>query len=153
MPPLSSTGTPPTPVVVLDTNAVLDWLWFADRAIEPLAAAVKSGACLWLQTDAMRDELRHVVTHRLPPRPGAERALVDAGCARWAHRVEAPPPGSLRCRDDDDQVFVDLALAAGARWLVSRDRELLALRRRALAYGTEIVTPAGWAAAMALGPT
>ncbi|MCI1190880.1 PIN domain-containing protein [Calidifontimicrobium sp. SYSU G02091] len=152
MPPPPPTATPATPVVVLDTNAVLDWLWFADRAIQPLAAAVTRGACRWLQTDAMRDELRHVLAHRLPPRAGADPATVEAACVRWAHRVETPPPSPLRCRDDDDQVFVDLALAARARWLVTRDRALLALRCRALAHGTEIVTPAAWAAATAARP-
>ncbi|WP_119293514.1 PIN domain-containing protein [Azohydromonas sediminis] len=153
MPPPPPTATPATPVVVLDTNAVLDWLWFADRATQPLAAAVTRGACRWLQTDAMRDELRHVLAHRLPPRAGADPATVEAACVRWAHRVETPPPCPLRCRDDDDQVFVDLALAAKARWLVTRDRALLELRRRALAHGTEIVTPAAWAAATAARPT
>jgi len=140
-------NTPPeAPAVVLDTNAVLDWLWFADRAMQPLAEAVTSGVCRWLQTAAMRDELHLVVAQRLAPRPAAQRAAVEAGCARWAHRVEAPPPSALACRDPADQLFVDLALAVRARWLVTRDRALLALHRRARAHGTEIVTPAAWAA-------
>jgi hypothetical protein len=32
-----------------------------------------------------------------------------------------------------------------ARWLVSRDRAVLKLARRAAASGTAIVTPASWA--------
>jgi predicted nucleic acid-binding protein len=52
----------------------------------------------------------------------------------------------LHCRDPDDQMFLDLALAAGARWLVSRDRALLHLRRRAQSHGLAIVTPEQWQA-------
>jgi predicted nucleic acid-binding protein len=139
-------ASPAVPILVLDTNAVLDWLWFGDPAMQTLATAVTSGDCRWVQTDAMRDELRHVLAHRLPRRAGADPAVVEAACVRWARRVEPPPPALLACRDRDDQVFVDLALGMQARWLVTRDRALLALRTRARTLGTEIVTPAAWAA-------
>ncbi|MFP5353710.1 MAG: prolyl oligopeptidase family serine peptidase, partial [Gemmatimonadota bacterium] len=40
--------------------------------------------------------------------------------------LTAPEPanGPLSCRDADDQVFIDLALATRCRWLLSRDRAL-----------------------------
>jgi predicted nucleic acid-binding protein len=50
----------------------------------------------------------------------------------------------LRCTDPDDQMFVDLALEAGARWLVSRDRAVLRLARPALPLGLAIVAPERW---------
>jgi predicted nucleic acid-binding protein len=53
---------------------------------------------------------------------------------------------ALRCTDPDDQMFVDLAHAAGARWLVSRDRAVLRLARRAAAFGIAITAPEGWSA-------
>jgi predicted nucleic acid-binding protein len=48
------------------------------------------------------------------------------------------------CRDPDDQKFIDLALAAKAQWLVSRDKALLALAKRAKARGLLIVKPEAW---------
>ncbi|MBN8487205.1 MAG: PIN domain-containing protein, partial [Burkholderiales bacterium] len=55
------------------------------------------------------------------------------------------PQPVLRCTDPDDQKFIDFALACGARWLVSRDKAVLKLRRRALAlHGLQIVHPADW---------
>ncbi|WP_369293093.1 PIN domain-containing protein [Klebsiella variicola] len=48
------------------------------------------------------------------------------------------------CRDQDDQKFIDLALDARARWLVSRDKAVLALAKRARARQLLIVTPERW---------
>ena len=57
---------PPTPeqappVIVLDTNVVLDWLVFRDASTAALGAAVDDGAARWLATGAMRDGLATVV--------------------------------------------------------------------------------------------
>ena len=52
-----------------------------------------------------------------------------------------------RCRDPDDQKFLDLAASSGARWLLSRDDHLLSLARRTRRDGLfEIVTPQAWTA-------
>lgn len=141
----------PTPAIVLDTNAVLDWLWFGDSAMSPVAEAITAGRCRWLRTGAMRVELEHVLTHRLPDRPGARRDHVVEHAHRWACEVEAP--GSCRshraptCRDPDDQMFIDLAVSHKARWLVSRDRAVLALAPRVRVMGLAIVPPQRWATA------
>lgn len=132
------------PALVLDTNAVLDWLWFADASMHGVSRAIVAGHCRWLQTGAMRAELEHVLRHRLPPRPGGDAGAVVAACRRWAHAVADATPAPLRCADRDDQMFVDLALAAGARWLVTRDRALLALARRAQALGLAVIELPHW---------
>jgi predicted nucleic acid-binding protein len=50
----------------------------------------------------------------------------------------------LRCTDPDDQKFIDAAIVS-AQWLISRDRAVLKLARRAAALGLRIVTPERWA--------
>jgi predicted nucleic acid-binding protein len=58
-----------------------------------------------------------------------------------------------RCADPDDQKFLTLAAHAGARWLLSRDRALLALHRRCLREsGFAIVAPQAWRAPCADAP-
>ena len=139
-------GTTP-PGLVLDTNAVLDWLWFADPAMDGVAAEVVAGRCHWWVTDVTCAELDHVLEHRLPPRAGADRATVRHAVRFWGRVAAAPAlPRGLRlpCRDPDDQVFVDLAIATRATWLVTRDRALLDLARRAATHGVAIVSPAAW---------
>ena len=50
----------------------------------------------------------------------------------------------LRCTDADDQMFIDLAVSHRARWLLSRDRAVLKLARRAAKQGVLIMPPEAW---------
>jgi len=134
--------------VVIDTNVALDWLVFADPAVQALRVAVEAGRVAWWSCDAMRVELVHMLSHRDLQRWSPNAAAALAVHDRFALMVPAPPPAppALRCRDRDDQVFIDLALAQGARWLVTRDRALLALASRAQVHGLQIVAPTRWSA-------
>jgi uncharacterized protein len=134
------------PGVVLDTNVVLDWLLFNDPSVAKLAAAVVGGRVRWLATAAMRDELTHVLGRGLAATHGADPAALVATWRR--HCIEQPTAplaaAHLRCTDTDDQKFIDLALAAGAGCLISRDRAVLKLRRRAAQQGLTIAPPDQW---------
>ena len=139
--------------VVLDTNVVLDWLVFDDRAARPLAAALVAGRLRWHATAAMLDELAHVLARQRFERrhDRAAHALAAAAAAAqlW---TGAPPTAGPRCADPDDQPFIDLALALPARWLLTHDRALLALRRAAAARGVTVCTPRAWADEIAIAP-
>jgi predicted nucleic acid-binding protein len=133
---------------VLDTNVVLDWLVFGDARVAPLVRALTTGSLACHGTPAMRDELARVLRSPALQRwqPDGEWVLAtyDSHVGRWEGPCPAAGP-SLRCRDSDDQKYIDLALRSGARWLVSHDRALLDLDRRARPRGFGIVTPARWA--------
>lgn len=134
--------------VVLDTNVLLDWLVFDDPAARALGLAVERGHVDWLQCPGTNTEFVHMVRHASVARwqPDVDRCL--AALAQFGRTVETPARGhrvALRCSDADDQVFVELALAHQARWLVSRDRAVLKLARRARPLGLRIVTPLVWA--------
>jgi uncharacterized protein len=136
----------PVPPIVLDTNAVLDWLLFADPGMQALATAIEQGRLRWIATAEMRGEFEHVLGRGLAAARGADRARFELAWGQHCTEHPAAPPAatSLRCTDTDDQKFLDLALATGARWLVSRDRALLKLRSKAGALGLAIVTPGQW---------
>lgn len=136
------------PIVVLDTNVVLDWFVYADPTLIPLADAIRRRAVQWLGCAAMQAELAHVLRHGNLNREGFSAEQVLTLTRQWQSLLELPsvlPLQRLRCRDTSDQVFLDLALHAGARWLLSRDRALLSLARKAAAHGLCILTPKAWA--------
>jgi len=138
-----------TPLVVLDTNAALDGLVFRDRRIQPVIDALGCGRLHWVACAAMRQELAHMLGHASLARWSPDATVCLAHFDRLA-RIRAAPPANpharLRCTDADDQVFIDLALAEGARWLLTHDRALLKLARHAAARGLRILRPGDWTA-------
>ena len=133
---------------MLDTNVVLDWLLFDNPSAAPLAAAITQRQVRWIATAAMRGELSEVLRRGLAGQRNADPALVLAGWDAHAEMIDEPPhlPGAvaLLCSDPADQMFLDLAHWAGARWLLSHDRAVLRLRRRAATFGITIVEPERW---------
>ena len=148
MPASDPSAWPVAPALVLDTNAVLDWLLFAHPAMAPWAAAIQQRRLRWLVCPRLRAEL--AATLRKPSlqrwNPDSEHILtVLDSWAILSPQPVVPPAEALRCTDPDDQVFLDLSRAHHARWLITRDRALLALARRAAPLGLAILTPARWA--------
>ena len=139
---------------VLDTNVLLDWLVFRHPGLLDLGALLAADGLHWIQTAAMRQELGYVLTPTLLQRWSASLEQVQATINAHVRQVEAPeplqPPQRLRCADHDDQIFIDLALSRRSRWLLTRDRALLKLARRAAAHGVTVCTPESWLARRAL---
>ena len=132
--------------LVLDTNVWLDWLVFKDPAIAPLQAAVAEGRAEILIDAACEAELARVLAYDLGRHsigPDAQAACL-AECRRVAGRIQNSSLGGTdlpRCEAPADQIFLEAALAARADVLVTKDRALLALGRRALPF--RIVGPGG----------
>lgn len=123
----------------------MNWLVFNDSRVQPLVAALKAGALRWLVAPEMRDEIRHVLGRGVAARYAPDLAFIETQFDTHSEAVDtAEPSPRLVCRDPDDQKFIDLALARGARWLVSRDKALLALAKRAKLRGLVILKPEQW---------
>jgi uncharacterized protein len=134
------------PAVVLDTNAVLDWLVFRDPAMAPVGRAIECGQLRWLCCKGMQAECEHVVRRAELQRWSPDSRMVCETWARHAHEMPCPELGGgwPRCSDADDQVFIDLAIAQRAQWLITRDRALLTLARRAAVWGVCVAPPQHW---------
>ena len=124
--------------IVIDTNIVLDLFVFADAAAVPLRQALDAGTLGWIATQPMRDELERVLAYpQIVPRMdfyGRSAAEVLGHFDRLVRRVEVAPKTTATCKDADDQKFIDLAVAHGAR-LLSKDRAVLCMKKRLLALG------------------
>jgi predicted nucleic acid-binding protein len=138
--------------LVLDTNVVLDWLVFRDPSSRPVEASIRSGQRRWYVTAAMRLEAERVLTFKRFASHTVDFVTVFTAWDALAEAIDpAPPPLSLslRCTDPDDQKFIDLAVQLGRGVLLSRDRAVLKLARRARPLGLTIATPEMWADASA----
>jgi uncharacterized protein len=122
--------------LVLDTNVWLDWLVFEDPDVAPVRAAVTAGRVEVVVDDEVLAELARVLAYPFGTRtltPEAQSQCL-AECGRVSaltahtreHLQETPLPV---CGDPDDQKFLTLAARCGARYLVTRDRDLLELAR------------------------
>jgi putative PIN family toxin of toxin-antitoxin system len=123
--------------LVLDTNIWLDWLVFEDTGIAHIRQLQAAGHVELLIDAAGEAELADVLTRKFARRSldAAGQAAALAQCRRLTTRVAAQLPAPERarlpqCRDPDDQKFLELAVAADADVLVTKDRALLDLFRR-----------------------
>jgi predicted nucleic acid-binding protein len=146
-PALTSHGSGPA-CVVLDTNTVLDWLVFGEPFARAVGAAITDGRLRWLASPRMVSELQAVLRRPLDPRwdRAREHALtIDVTKVALMCTEPAIASHQLLCRDPDDQVFIDLARAHAPDVLLTRDRALLSLRRRAATFGVQVATAVAWA--------
>lgn len=117
--------------IVLDTNVVLDLFHWANADAVPIMAALEAGRIECLVDASTLDELQRVLTYpqlKLTPAMIAERWTRYGALVRQVAAGEAPP--LPRCKDRDDQKFLELAARSGADLLVSKDKALLKLRGR-----------------------
>lgn len=136
----------PIPSVVLDSNVVLDLWLFNEPGVQPLRQALDQGRLHWIGTEAMLAELAWVLARPFALARQPQAGLLLDGWRTRVRLLPVAPDCGLRCRDPEDQKFIDLAIAAGARWLLSKDRALLDLRRRAARRGLAVLAPAAWSA-------
>lgn len=131
---------------VVDTNVLLALWLFRDPVVEPLHAAFAAGQLQPVRSAATDAEFAEVLARPglFSVEPERQARLLEAWQA-VASPVAAVHAAPWVCRDPLDQKFLDLAVSAGAGWLITRDRDLLKLARKARRQGLLIVTPESWA--------
>ena len=138
--------------LVLDTNIVLDCLVFRDSAMSTLTAAIEARRVQALVHQHTLDELERVLAYPqcslavTEQRQVLDRYLTAATLAPMPDGFSRDdlllPPGFPRCRDRDDEPFLALAYHARADGLVTKDKAVLKLRRKARKFGVAILAPA-----------
>lgn len=149
---------PPAPRIVLDTNVCLDLMVFRDPRAAGLRAALDGGDVVAVTNGECRGEWLRVLHY---PVLRLDEAHRDAMVVAFDRLMLSLPHAAMqahatlpRCRDPDDQKFLQLAQASDARWLLSRDRHLLSLAGRCRREGWfEITTPEDWVAGARRPPT
>ena len=124
----------PTPLLVLDTNVILDWVAFDDARVLPMVAAIERGTLCVVSNRACVQELRRALGYPQVKLDAGAQALALARYLRHAAMFEPPDAASAfelpLCEDPDDQKFLELAWMARASHLITRDKALLKMARR-----------------------
>ncbi len=132
--------------VVLDTNVWLDWLVFDDPGIAFLKQGFADRLFEIVIDDACEAEFERVLAYPLGKFPVDAPACM-AQLRRIATRAGKFSPEEKmrlpRCSDPDDQKFLELALGAGAQFLITKDQALLKLGKRKPPF--RIMTPDAFA--------
>ena len=138
------------PRLVLDTNTVLALWMFRDPALTALQKWIEAGNCrLYSREDAL-EELRQVLAYRQFRLDEVSQQAVIAGyqllLTPWGpptDRSTAVAPALVpRCRDSDDQKFLEIAVQLEAMHLLTRDKALLKLAsHRTIRDRLTILTP------------
>lgn len=118
------------PRVVLDTNIVLSALLFSGGRVAWLRYAWQGRQMQPLVCKATASELLRVLTYPKFKLTEAEQQDLLADFLPYTDAVSLPDPWPdlPLCRDEHDQVFLALAVAGKADFLVTGDADLLALR-------------------------
>lgn len=134
--------------VVFDTNVLLSLFVFADSRFALLRGAVAAGRWTALTSAPCLAEYRRVLAYPLFDLSAERQASAYADYLALVRMVDNLPlaPQSAaelpRCKDRDDQKFLELARDGAAHWLVTADKMLLRLRRgRRLEHLFRILTP------------
>lgn len=118
--------------VVFDTNVLLSLFVFADSRFAPLRGEVVSGRWIALTSAPCLAEYRRVLGYPLFALNEERQEAAYAAYLALVQRIDAVPREDIalpRCRDRDDQKFLELARDGGAHWLITADKLLLRLRR------------------------
>lgn len=138
------------PALVLDTNTVLALWMFRDPTLNALREWIEAGNCrLYSREDAL-EELRRVLAYRQFGLDEVSQQAIIGGyrllltpCPPPTDRSTTAAPALLpRCRDADDQKYLEIAVQLGAAHLLTRDKALLKLaRHRTIRDRLTILTP------------
>ena len=144
----------PRQLIVIDSQSLFDWMVFRNPACAHWNEALAGQSWEWIFTSEMKAEFDFVAAKGFGERWPVDADALAATWARHGRAVDSPaPPGAadrLHCTDPDDQKFIDLAIAARAHTLVTRDKALLKLARKALArHGLRICRPEAWSESLA----
>ena len=130
------------PVVVLDTNILLDVLVFDDSRAHPLRAALIAGSLDAVATDKTLAEFLDVIGREQFSLSQERQHEIMSQWRSWARLIndQVRDAAPWKCKDRDDQVFINLAYTLKPAILISKDKMVLKIAKRAQKDGVVITS-------------
>lgn len=128
------------PRVVLDTNVVLSALVFSGGRLARVRHAWHEKRFEPLASAATADELARALAYTRFKLTSLEQQELLADYLPYCTVVAIPakPPKVPQCRDPDDMLFLHLSVTGNADYLVTGDKDLLAIAPR---FARPIIAP------------
>jgi putative PIN family toxin of toxin-antitoxin system len=130
------------PVVVLDTNILLDVLVFDDSRAHPLRAALIAGDLDAVATEKTLSEFLDVIGREQFSLSQEKQNEIISQWQSWASLIndDVLDVAPWKCKDRDDQVFINLAYTLKPAMLISKDKLVLKIAKRAQKDGIVITS-------------
>jgi putative PIN family toxin of toxin-antitoxin system len=127
--------------VVFDTNTVVSALLFESGTLAPWREVWRSGVARPLLSAPSVGELTRVLAYPKFSLTAGEQHELLADYLPFGEVIQPWKrlTGLPQCRDPNDRIFLELAAAGRAQWLVTGDRDLLVLKGK---LRFEIIDPA-----------
>ena len=129
--------------VVLDTNTVLSALLFNQSKLSQFRILWQSGKIIPFGSKATISELIRVLTYaKFKLSSTEQQSLLNDYLAyiQTINNIEKMTDPSV-CRDINDVMFLELAIAGKADYLTTGDKDLLAVQQK---FSFQIITPAAF---------
>lgn len=122
------------PVVILDTNILLDILVFDDQRAHPLRGALVEKKIDAVATVKTIEEFVDVIGRSQFDLNPNQQEEIQLQWESWSRILD---DGDLiaapwKCKDRDDQVFINLAYSLRPAILISKDKLVLKIAKRAI---------------------
>jgi putative PIN family toxin of toxin-antitoxin system len=135
---------------VFDTNVVIDWLVFNDDYLHRLRERIAVQDVAVLRNELALVELTRVLGYEALKLAPLCQADVRSRYVAQTIDAQMPPDFAFnslllperfpRCRDSDDDAFLALAFHSRATALITRDKALLKLKKRARRFEVTILS-------------
>ena len=131
-------------LVVLDTNVLLDLVYWKDKDSGLLKQQLDCGELKAVTSINCLEEFADVISRAaFALKADAQIAMLQehVSTALICSRIE---PAPCRCRDPDDQKFLDLAFSAKAKVLFTKDKLVRKAAKKLARYGIHTLMPSEW---------
>jgi len=127
------------PKFILDTNILLDLFYFRDESVEYLLKCLKNQEIQAYTCTSIWEEFEEVLMRKpfsqsLEQIQDLKNQYKDLFC--WKSPERTAP---LKCKDRDDQIFIDLAVELAPSIIISKDNDLLRMKKKASTLKVEIL--------------
>jgi len=126
---------------VFDTNIILDFFVFDDPGCRHFLQSLREGRIQSFCTPSTLEELRIVLNRSIFSLTPEEQSQILTSWKELSITLEDIPQEQLKCRDTDDNKFLDLVYQIRPSILISKDKLVLKVRSKARKLGVVIQRP------------